>query len=429
MPLFLWFLFRLKDENKLRVKAIFVLSFIITTINFDVVYYACVILAVFLIYLLFNWKKNISYIRRIFSLIILAFIILIPQFLPILQNLLSPKKGSPSAHNAYLRPFEDLFTQSAKPLGYLLPSTAHPIFGRFTEQFIGTQLYGTSFTEHTLYLGWTALILAFVAFRRWKRKTRITPLWDTSYIGFFVFLTIAAWLFSQPPWWKIGGFKIFMPSFFMYKILPMFRAYCRFGVVVMLGVAVLAGFGFKFILERFKAQKTRLAVTGLFCGLALFEFWNYPPFKVIDVSKAPAVYHWIKEQPQDSVIAEYPLDLIGPSELYKLYQTKHAKKIINGTIPGTYAHKVATTITKLSSPHTAGILKWMEVKYVLVHTSNYLATDLIEDKEELSRIPRNPGIKFIRHFPAQECPDSGIRCIQETGPIDVYEVVASPVKP
>lgn len=39
MPLFLWFLFRLKDENKLSVKTLFVLSFIITTINFDIVYY------------------------------------------------------------------------------------------------------------------------------------------------------------------------------------------------------------------------------------------------------------------------------------------------------------------------------------------------------------------------------------------------------
>ena len=47
--------------------------------------------------------------------------------------------------------------------------------------------------------------------------------------------------------------------------------------------------------------------------------------------------------------------------MYKFYQTKHEKKIINGTIPGIYANKVAKTITKLSDPHTAGILKrWSE---------------------------------------------------------------------
>lgn len=30
----------------------------------------------------------------------------------------------------------------------------------------------------------------------------------------------------------------------------------------------------------------------------------------------------------------------SPNEMYKFYQTEHEKKIINGTIPGTYANKV-----------------------------------------------------------------------------------------
>ena len=137
------------------------------------------------------------------------------------------------------------------------------------------------------------------------------------YIGFFIFLAVVAWLFSQPPWWKFGPIKIYMPSFFMYKILPMFRAYCRFGIVVMLAVAVLAGYGLKFILERFKTQKAKIAITCLFAGLVLFEFWNWPPYKVIDVSKVPPVYYWLKEQPGDFVIAEYPLDADSPNEMYK----------------------------------------------------------------------------------------------------------------
>ena len=183
-----------------------------------------------------------------------------------------------SAFNPYRRPFNDLFEQSARPLSYLLPAVVHPVFGKFTEQFIGSSFYGMSFTEHTLYLGWVPLILAFVALRRWRRKGkeskksgtvpfRDSPFYrDDFYIGFFVFLAVAAWLFSQPPWWNIFGFKIYMPSFFMYKILPMFRAYCRFGIVVMLAVAVLAGFGLKFFLERFKSQRTKVAVTALFAG-------------------------------------------------------------------------------------------------------------------------------------------------------------------
>ena len=294
-----------------------------------------------------------------------------------------------------------------------------------------------SFTEHTLYLGWIPLILAFLAFKGWRRnrKTRTTNhelrITDKEdfYIGFFVFLAIVAWLFSQPPWWNIFGFKLYMPSFFMYKILPMFRAYCRFGIVLMLAVAVLAGFGLKFFLERFKSQKTKIVVTGLFCGLVLFEFWNWPPYKVIDLSKVPAVYYWLKDEPKDIVIADYPLDADSSNELYKFFQTVHEKKIINGTIPGTYANKVAQEIRRLSGPKTASILKWMGVKYVVVHKDDYLKTDLVEDKEDLERIPQSPGLKFIRTFPHQECPDPHLMCVQKTGLIDVYEVVAESREP
>lgn len=215
----------------------------------------------------------------------------------------------------------------------------------------------------------------------------------------------------------------------MYKALPMFRAYCRFGIVLMLAVAVLAGWGLRFILDRFKTQKTKIAVTALFSGLVLFEFWNYPPYKIIDLSRAPEAYYWLKSEPADFVIAEYPLDTRGPNEKYKFFQTVHEKKMINGTIPGTYPNKVANSIIKLSDLNTARTLKWMGVKYVLVHRKDYLKTDLLEDKQELEDIPKGPGLKFIRSFPAEGCPQEAMLCVRDAGAIDVYEVTASALAP
>ena len=190
----------------------------------------------------------------------------------------------------------------------------------------------------------------------------------------------------------------------MYKILPTIRAYCRFGIVVMLAIAVLAGFGLKFILEKFKTQRVKVAITAFFCILVLFEFWNYPPFKVIDLSRTPAVYAWLKEQTGNLTIAEYPIDTDGANVMYMFYQTRHEKKIINGTIPWTYANRVAKTITKLSEPYTAAVLKWMGTKYVLVHKEDYLNTELTEDREELNKISDNTELRFIKSFPSQECP-------------------------
>lgn len=433
LPMVLLGLFLLKNKPILRFKIFTVSALLISTINFNAVYYIILVMGVYFVSTLITYFKNRDdyrskvnksiIIKNYIFVSIVAFILAIPQFLPIIVKIFTSQSSLTSAWNLYHRPFEDLFEQSARPLSYFLPAAVHPLFGKFTEQFMGSKLYGMSFTEHTLYLGWVPLILAFIAFRGWKKKRK-----ESFNVGFFIFLAVAAWLFSQPPWWQIGSMKIYMPSFFMYKILPMFRAYCRFGIVLMLAVAVLAGFGLKFILEKFKSSKARIAITALTCVLILFEFWNWPPYKVIDLSKFPNVYYWLKAQSADSVIAEYPLDADSPNEMYRFYQTAHEKKIINGTIPGTEANRAAKNMVKLSKKETTDKLRQWGVRYVLVHRDGYLQTDLIVDKEELNNIPKNSALRLIKNFPIQDCSEKGIMCIEKTGPIDVYEIINSAEK-
>ena len=69
------------------------------------------------------------------------------------------------------------------------------------------------------------------------------------------------------------------------------------------------------------------------------------------------------------------------------------------------------------------------MKYVLVHKEDYLNTGLVGEIEELERIARNRGLKLVRSFSAEGCPQEDIMCIQKSGPIDVYEVVVEPVEP
>ncbi|MDP8265642.1 MAG: hypothetical protein P9M07_01710 [Candidatus Aceula meridiana] len=447
IPLILLASALLKEKISRKRAILFFLSIIfLFSFDFSIMYFGGMSLGLFLIYvLLYNWKskffknsralkRDAKYIKKVFILGLLALILLFPQFYPIIRNYFSPPLDiGASGYNPYLRPLEDLFTQSAKPLSYFLPSTEHPIFGGFTQNFIGSFLWGTSVTEHQLYLGWVGIILSFIAFRYWRKKRKekdqtFLQSDENFYIGFFIFLALAAWLMSQPPWWNILGFKVYLPSFFLYKILPMYRAYGRFGIIVMLSVACLAGFGLKILLERQKSRRRRMVLGVFICILALFEFWNWPPFKVLDVSKAPEVYSWIKDQPGDFAIAEYPLDADGPHEMYRFYQIFHHKPIINATLPGTYANRIAKTMLKLSQYEVAQELKWMGVKYVFVHKNQYLTTDLQEDADELKKIPKNKGLKFVRSFSPEACPDDTL-CSWKSGPIDVYEVIASPLKP
>lgn len=415
MPMILLGLFVLRDNPSVKIMTFCVLGLILAAINFNVVYYVIVIMALYWIY---SAIFDRAHLKDILIVAISAFLISLPQFYPIFKNTLLAKGSAPAAFNLYHRPFADLLTQSAKPLSYFLPAISHPVFGKFTEQFIGSPLYGVSYTEHTLYLGWTTLILAFIAFKQWRKRRKLSairyPLYanEDFYIGFFVWLAIVAWLFSQPPYFTFPHFKIYMPSFFMYKILPMFRAYCRFGIVVMLAISALAGFGLKFIISNIKNQKPKMAITFIFCGLVLFEFLNFPPVKVIDLTKYPKVYDWLRGEKGDFAIAEYPLDTKSPNEYYKFCQTIHEKKMINGTIPGTYANKVAKGIWRLSEPRTVGQLSWMKVRYALVHRGSYERSGDIELLDELEKLKtRNlSGLKFIKGL----------------DDVDVYEIIATP---
>jgi hypothetical protein len=430
MPLYLLSLIKLKERINLRNTLLLGFALLIL-VSFDVHYLYFMIIAtlVFLFYLFIysigkkeNFINSLLFLKRIVLISLFILILISPQYVGYIKHIFSQPHAGPGAYNPFYRPFDDLFIQSARPLSYILPSPEHPIFGRVTKPFVGSSLWGVSRIEHQLYLGLTALIFAFAACRVWLKKRRktkstnnlIIDIRDDFNIGYFVCLVIVAWLFSQPPWWQIGRLKIFMPSYFMYKVLPMVRAYCRFGVVVILAVSVLAGFGLRFMLGRLKSVRFKVLLSCLVCILILFEFLNFPPFKVIDLTKYPKVYDWLKELPEDCVIAEYPLDVKGPStgpkELYKFYQTIHNKKMINGAPEGSMPYRLLERLIELSKYDTVQTLKWLGVRYVLVHKKLYDQTGLANVVEDFDRIKNNRSLKFVDNF----------------DDIYVYKVVAKP---
>lgn len=329
--------------------------------------------------------------------------------------------GVDGISNAYVRSFDYLISQSARPLSYLLPASTHPVFGNFTKNMFGSIFYGRGSIEQTLYLGWVPLTLAFIAFRQWryKRLHRANyPDYELSkenfYIGFFLFSAWLAFFFSMPPTINLGLFKIYMPSFFAYKILPMFRAYARFGVVVMLCVSVLAGFGLKFFLERLKSTKIKYLFLGIVFSGIMFEFTNLPPCRVADLSKTPPVYAWLAQQPGDFIVAEYPMILAQPGEAhtnydYLFYQTKHQKRLLDGAPIGSDGYRLKETVIDPSAPGVAEALKTLGVKYLILHEDLYRSGEYKTPKQILGDTP------VLDYIP-------GYRLIKTFGPDKVYEI-------
>ena len=86
------------------------------------------------------------------------------------------------------------------------------------------------------------------------------------------------------------------PSALLYSVLPMFRAYARFGVVVQLMAALLAGIGIDF-LRRAGTTRARFACIAL-VALVAVEYAVAPWTLWRDVLPTPA-HRWVARQPGD----------------------------------------------------------------------------------------------------------------------------------
>ncbi len=387
--------------------------------NLYYLYFAIIFSVLFILYrlvfrILVARKIEVKDGVRTLKLSVIVIIVAIIMILPQIRGVLPQVSGGPQG-NGIARPFGQLFADSATPFNYFLPAVYNPVLGKITEPFLGTFLYGeNSGGEQSLYLGIIPLFLAFIGVRRWRQRKkygRSNPD-DDFVVSFFIFSFFAFMIISFSPYWgDKSGFFIPFPSYFLFRIFPMFRNYARFGVLVMVSVCVLAGFGLRDILAQIKPGKKRVFLYGILFVLMLFEFMNFPPFKITDANNVSEAYKWLKMQPEDVVIAEYPVD--ADERWYLFYQRIHEKRMINYFAPGTKSFEIKKKISDIEQVYVPGILKFLGVNYVLIHKDKYLG---YEGGEILGKIPdlsTQKGMSLVKSFPD----------------IDIYSISAKPVDP
>ena len=355
--------------------------------------------------------------RVVFVAGAVALAIILPAIYPVLKIVFSPKTEA-IVSLGYERSFSGLFTYSAQFFHYLIPSGDNPFIGSFTQNFI--KVYHP--VEQTLYLGWVGIILSIVAVGGWRRRNRERRLQapgcrpqaielssnrDTQDQGsriqrgvsFFLFAGIVALIFSHAPWTDIGPFRIFFPSYFLYKIAPMFRCYARFGILVMLSVSVLAGIGLASILQKIETPQKRGVLTAIVVLLVFIEFAPALPAPMVNAASPPPVYEWLASQTGDFTIAEYPLE--NDSE-YFFWQRIHQKRLVNGALPGTYADRIRKEIFDILKPETPGILKYLGAKYVIFHPEKYAKSKEVAIIGEIPDVKKQPGLRLIKSFTGTE---------------------------
>lgn len=291
----------------------------------------------------FATKQKELITKRLLSYIVLAVIFAVttvPVLIPYFRANYNPQSvEAQSAANLPMqlyRGFTDFVGLSARPWYYVLPSVQHPVFGEWS-QSIHDKIASTGYflnddffaEEHSgIFLGWTNLVLVGVAILVVLRRVPRTKS-KTSWIITFSLVAVLLALLSGPPFFTISGNTINTPSMLLATYFPMFRSLARFGILVLLCVLILVGYALEYF-KKASSVYTLLLICYLL--LALFEF--YQPFSYVDVSKPPAVYEWLSQQPA-GVVFERPVGSVAESLFWDSvhHHNLAAIGVVDGTFP------------------------------------------------------------------------------------------------
>jgi hypothetical protein len=139
-------------------------------------------------------------------------------------------------------------------------------------------------------LGWGIVALGLIAVSRWLVRDRQPA--SLARVPVLVIVAVAALVCSLSPERTIGAFTFVRPSALLYHVVPMFRSYARFGVVVQLMAALLAGIG----VDRLRRATTRAQIVCVsLVALAAGEYAVWPPALWRDVLPTTA-HRWVVQQ-------------------------------------------------------------------------------------------------------------------------------------
>lgn len=214
--------------------------------------------------------------------------------------------------------------------------------------------------ERSLYPGLAAILLAAAAFL--KPVPRVA--WV--YLGLTV-LTVDFALGMHGVLYRL-----------LHDVVPLLsslRSSARFGVLVLLSLSVLAGFGAARIFSARPRHATAIgAITTLLC---LAEFWSVPVSVRPDQRQPTEAHQWLARQPRGTVVVELPMPtgerLWLYETTYQIRSTHHWQRLVNGYssfAPQEYRHTLEA-VRGFPDARSTQRLGELKVRFVLINRAYY----------------------------------------------------------
>lgn len=395
IPFYVLFLLRFGEKKKIG-DFLLVLLFFSITLGTNA-YYMFGLIIITIIYVIFKITeigltkpKKLKWLLPITAIVIIAgYFVYVNQIRPRVQS--------------FNQPLRDFAIYSLLPHDYIVPATENKYFGKYALEIVRQDLgwpggEGNP-TEKTAYLGLIPLALAILAIWRWSDKRR----W------FFLLLALIFFSISLKPYLDIGPWK-HLPtgSLLIYKIAPFLRSVNRYSLFVQFSVATLAGVGLAYLTAKLNNKFLLLPFYLLLFTLVLGVEYQMPA-KILNATDVPLAYQWLKKQPSDVIIMEFPTkNTAGYGWVeHAFYQTYHQKKLFNAHLglDKTFVPQEKKGIWEafynsqaIFDPQKVAKLKEVGVKYIFVHP-NAPFSDVQQDPQFMEKVDKLSYLKLVDKFP------------------------------
>jgi len=202
-----------------------------------------------------------------------------------------------------------------------------------------------------------------------------------------------------------------MPYRIFYYLVPGFKALRvppRFDIMIALGLAVLAGFGVKWIMQAISgkgAALTLIVVVAIFALLMVdLASGSLPMEKIPQKSQFPPVYTWLEAQSGKAPTVELPILLLQNSRKWikqdsqrTYYSVLHWKYILNGYsgfLPQSI-YEGAAAWDNFPSQKGVDFFKKEGIRFVIVHGSEIDAATMLKIEQWDAR---HTDFNLIRRF-------------------------------
>jgi len=216
------------------------------------------------------------------------------------------------------RTLEDFQNFSARPWYFVLPPLSNPMLGRWVTKPVldwmkiswGYFLADDYFPkEHGGdFLGWLNLSLFIIALyyavrQQFGQNKKNLSKYAKSKLNYYseknlkrvlslILTSFLLFLFTFPPFFTLGGFKIYTLGYLIFKFLPMFRVTARLGTVMLLLILIVAGIFLQSLYEKKKFSHLGFTLfLALYLLVSTVEF--YTPVSIFDAFNTPSVYSYL----------------------------------------------------------------------------------------------------------------------------------------